>query len=300
MLSPDFFTRFLMLKDRTSWGFKFDQPLPRWQAEFIRILGLSGSADKITNEISFAESALPASSFVSARLVQQNNAFRWSIDDPRSSLIWLQDVPPPVHCIAAKSDGSDLYQMLSVALLPVMQTAVAKGGMVFHSAVSEHAQKAVLFAGYGGAGKSTTASRLPKEWRSLCDDEALAVKIGEHEWAMHPLPTWSDFTVRRLYDRKWDVAETFPLHAVFFIEQREADSVQRLAPAEAARLFFRSSLDVYARFMRFMEINEIRRIKIALADNAIAMARFIPCYKLQISLAGEFWRLVEDVLANDL
>lgn len=287
----------ITLCDNTTWGFHFFGLAGNWHREFSRILNLSPLTGPPTSELYFGKEK-DREGVIATVLSGKGKHFNWEIRDSRHSLIWFQEKPPVTECrfpLAGQS-RRDYYILMALLLFPVYQHAVFKGGLPFHAALAEVKGLGVLFAGFNGAGKSTTSRRLPGHWRVLGDDEALAVKAGPSDWFVHPFPTWSECITYGKQSSVWHVEYGVPLTAVFFLEKSKADSLQRCSEAESVRLFWKSCADVYALFFPLMEQNHLRQIKIAMLDNAIAMARHIPCYKLQLTLHGRFWELVQDVL----
>lgn len=96
------------------------------------------------------------------------------------------------------------------------------GGIPVHAALLERRGEGILIAAPGGTGKSTCADRVPLPWHALCDDSVLLIPVDGMYYA-HPLPTWSDFLMRDLNNRRWDVGYAVPVNGIWFLEHGKQD-----------------------------------------------------------------------------
>lgn len=192
--------------------------------------------------------------------------------------------------------GIEIVRMWQ-ALHPIYEQALGNGGMPFHAGLAARNGKGVLFAAPGGTGKSTCCRRLPPPWKALCDDEALLVKDTQGAYMAHPFPTWSEYLFQRS-EKTWDVEQHVPLSALFFLEQAERDEVVAIGTGKASVYITESSTQICRRDWRYLDKKEEVRRKTMLFDNACALAKAVPAYILRVSLTGEFWKLVEEVVAS--
>ena len=113
----------------------------------------------------------------------------------------------------------------------------------------------------------------------------------------HPFPTWSKSLFQRS-EKTWDVEQHAPLSALFFLEQAERDEVLRIGTGQASVYITESSTQICRRDWRYLDKKEEVRRKTMLFDNACTLAKEVPSYILRVSLTGEFWKLIEEVVAS--
>ena len=181
-----------------------------------------------------------------------------------------------------------LVQVSSVLTLDAM----ARGGMLLHGALVERDGMGMILAGPGGIGKTTACSRLPETWRALSDDSTLIVRDPSGDYWAHPWPTWSSF----FYDGKggsWDVQGALPLKAVFFLTQADRDRIQAVDQGKALCLLLEHTQHFGFNTLRDLDDEMRRAIQLQRFDNACALVKVIPSYRLWISLTGAFWNEIE-------
>jgi SynChlorMet cassette protein ScmC len=171
----------------------------------------------------------------------------------------------------------------------------ARGGVLLHGALAERDGAGVLLAGRGGAGKSTAASRLPRPWRSLCDDTTLVVRDAAGSFWAHPWPTWS----RLLRNRRGghcEVMHAVPLKGIFFLEQAPRDTVDPVRKAQTACILLDLAEQVSRVMVLELEQKQVDKTRVARLDTVCSLAQSVPAYRMQVSLKGAFWREIERTL----
>jgi SynChlorMet cassette protein ScmC len=181
------------------------------------------------------------------------------------------------------------------SLLCVYNKAIEQGGLPFHSALVQSGGKGVLLAGKGNIGKSTCARRIALPWQAVCDDETLVVRDTAGSYKAHPFPTWSDYLYKRR-EPTWDVQQSFPLSAIFFLQQAESDEAIPLGGAKAAVCINESATQVCRRNWRGLTYKEEAAFKKKVFENACLLAKAVPVFILHFSLKGKFWKEIEKVL----
>jgi SynChlorMet cassette protein ScmC len=181
------------------------------------------------------------------------------------------------------------------ALYPIYQKSIGRGGLPFHAALIEKKGAGVLLAASGDTGKSTCCRRLAANWTPLCDDEALVIADKEKRFRAHPFPTWSDYMYRGS-DNTWDIQYSVPLCGVFFLEQSDTDETIALGQGEAAALVNKSVTQVCEKYWRTGSREFQRNFRRQVFNNAYALAKNIPAFKLRVSLNGRFWEKIEQAL----
>lgn len=205
----------------------------------------------------------------------------------------------PARCILEPPENRDhLIVLLQKICIVFAADAQLRGGALVHGALAELNGQGVILAAPGGTGKSTASARLPSPWRSLCDDATLVVRDDRGRYFAHPWPTWSRFFFGG-QGGSWRVEEALPLKAVFFLEQWPEDEANLLSQSETSvRLV--SSIEQASRLMTH-HIDDTLACKIRLEwlENACALARAVPGYRLRISLVGRFWEEMEEAMKGD-
>ena len=144
--------------------------------------------------------------------------------------------------------------LAAYALGPVLAIALhLRGSVLLHASAVVLDGRAVLFAGEGGSGKSTTAAMLAREGYAVLADDLTEVTAGMPHMAIPStglLRLWSD-SVRSLYgdpaafpdrapswDKKMIVTSSgesaVPIGAILLLQKdRHGPSLERVAPREA-------------------------------------------------------------------
>ncbi len=188
------------------------------------------------------------------------------------------------------------YIYMSAALRLVFRHCLASGsGCSFHAASAAFNGSGIIITASGQTGKSTCYNRFPTTWAPLSDDTALAVKTAGGHFAVHPMPTWSDY-LRAKKNSTFETGTAFPLKGLFFLKRGDRDDVERVSPAIAAGMLQRLSREAWSSFLGRLQKDEKRRLDQALFDACCAVANATPAYLLRATLHGEFWREIEKVL----
>jgi SynChlorMet cassette protein ScmC len=199
-------------------------------------------------------------------------------------------------------NGNETSELLPLIQLSSVLTldAMTRGGMLLHGALIERDGMGMILAGPGGIGKTTACSRLPETWTTLSDDSTLIVRDPAGDYWAHPWPTWSSF----FYDGvggSWDVQSALPLKAVFFLAQADRDRIQAVDQGKALCLLLEHTQHFGFNTLRDLDDEKVREIQLQRFDNACALVKVIPSYRLWISLAGTFWNEIErEVLHNEV
>lgn len=190
-----------------------------------------------------------------------------------------------------------LHIQLSILAQAIAREAQERGGLLLHGALAELGGKGIVLAGPSGVGKTTASRRLPPPWAARSDDSVLVVRdAGGRYWA-HPWPTWSRFFFAHDVHDSWDVADAVPLAALCFLRQSATDSLMPLGRGPTATLLVHSGEQAALR-MPYASVEDRMAKRIERLDIACALAGSVPAYALDISLIGEFWRLLETIIED--
>jgi SynChlorMet cassette protein ScmC len=177
----------------------------------------------------------------------------------------------------------------------VARRSEARGGVLLHAALMEWQGRGVILAGPGGRGKTTASRRLPASWNTLSDDLALVVRDPKGRYFAHPWPTWSRFMWGGSGDA-WDVQHAVPLRGLFFLDRAETDAVEPLGPGHAVTLLVEAAEQAALELNGGMKREALRRARIQRFESRCALASAMPAYVLRLSLHGDYWRLLEQLL----
>ncbi len=274
----------LAIKNGQEWVLEAGPELEDWLQHFAHILMLR-----------YAE---PGSKYPHWKFCQQGEGGPRVMDEGwvTSHSRWMSN-----H---VRTDGTDLISEIKpyergdskediVRMMLAIQTLYLavwpSGGIPVHAALLERNGEAILIAAPGGTGKSTCADRIPLPWHALCDDSVLLIPADGRYFA-HPLPTWSDFLMRDLCDRRWDVGNAIPVNGIWFLEHGEKDRAIPLGKGEAASRLYQSAVQVSTICLR-KEYNETvypgwhRDLFHRCCDTV----SYLSCGILQATVDGTFW-----------
>jgi len=195
---------------------------------------------------------------------------------------------------AIPDDGGLSIQLAVLGLLLVWD-AQTRGGVLLHGALAERAGAGVILAARGGTGKSTASRRLHAPWRSLSDDATLVVPDARGNYWAHPWPTWSRFRDGGA-GGAWDVQQSVPLTAVFFLKQAADDGVGPVGRGQAVSLLVQSAEQTSQAMARGLSAADTCALRLERFNNLCALARATPTFVLRISLTGTFWQEIEETL----
>jgi len=211
--------------------------------------------------------------------------------------IWFH--PRRHHVLCGYDAGkrqNSIFPLLAAAVHTMQWDSISRGCLPFHGALLEHKGQGVILAAPGGTGKSTCSRRVFFPWRARCDDEILVVPAPAGGYLAHPFPTWTDYLWERAKNT-WKVAEAIPLAGLFFLEQTPEDEIIPLAEHRAAVAVAQSAEEILSFHLQFgAHGKEIRDLKLNILDNACALVKQIPAFRLRVSLTGKFWEKIEAAL----
>jgi SynChlorMet cassette protein ScmC len=221
----------------------------------------------------------------------------WIARDSNLTRFWFHpDVQDIIFEIEPERSGKEEFVIMWQALSPINLQVQEKGGLPIHAALVVKDGKGILLGAPGETGKSTCCRRLPPPWNPLCDDESIIVKDEETHYMVHPLPTWSNYILRRS-EPTYKVEEFFPLAGIFFIEQSKTNEVVPIGQGQSIPILYRLAVDVYQiTTWRYLERKEIRPLKVSLFNNISDMVKKVPTFILRVSLEGRFWDEIDKVL----
>lgn len=220
----------------------------------------------------------------------------WLCYDSKYVRIWRHQSIPDVLC-EVRNDDRDITEYINLcnSMHAIYQPAVEGGGLTYHAALIELDGRGVLLAAPGDTGKSTCCRRLPGYWKPLCDDETLVVLSSSRQYRAHPFPTWSEY-LGKCSGKTWNVQYSVPVAAVFFLEQSEDDGIIPLGQGQAAIFMSESAGQVYRRFWSRFGPQVQANFRRQLFENACAMAKRIPAFRLRVSMNRRFWEEIEKVI----
>ncbi|GAB6286522.1 MAG: hypothetical protein STSR0009_27230 [Methanoregula sp.] len=191
-----------------------------------------------------------------------------------------------------------VYRGLTSATRAIAARTLPEGGMLIHGALAERDGYGVILAAPGGTGKTTASNRLPPPWHSLSDDATLVVRDRAGMCRAHPRPTWSRFADNGP-GGSWDVQQSVPLAALFFLSRSDDDLAEPLDAGEAAAFVIESVHQIMGTAGRtgctLEESASLCGLELAAVT---ALADRIPAWQLKISRTGAFWEVIASVLGE--
>lgn len=265
------------------WRFVSTEATSRWMQRFASIMQLK------TDEAPCDRTIV----VVRGQLNDDNGWKRYELRGIR--FLYAHDFSTVICDIGKEEDEQREYCKMRDILSPVHLHAPTRGGYPVHGALIEREGRGVILTAPSGTGKSTSCHRLPAPWRVLCDDETLVVQGGSGRYRAHPLPTWSEWILKRS-NTTWDTSRHIPLEAVFCLEQSDHDEAIPLKPAAAALLLNASTSSRVFTPPWDKSSEENRGFQYHLFHNAVEIAKALPCYKLKAGRHGTFWEQMEKAL----
>ena len=120
----------------------------------------------------------------------------------------------------------------------------------------------------------------------------MAVPVEGSGYHAHPFPTWSDLVQRGLR-KSWEVERSFPLSAIYFLEQGDEDRVTPVGQVEAIVQLCRRVREKCPFHEWGLTSHQERTVRLKIFENAQNMTRSLPAYRLTVSLDGRFWEEME-------
>lgn len=202
-----------------------------------------------------------------------------------------------IYIIRSEDSPDDNICNMWSCVQPLYRQALKNGGIALHAALAEWEGVGVLFAAPGGGGKSTTLSRLPDYWNALGDDEMIMVPNLQGGYNAHPFPTWSRFLLKHTA-RTWNVEQSVPVGAIFFLKQADQDVIVPLDPGLASAYINQSARQIMSRGWSLLGNEKESALKIDVIDVSVKIAMTIPTSMLYLSLNGRFWDKIEALLGK--
>ncbi len=292
----------LSLNDGSSWWITGNKDNARWVDRLATVMELqecawNGSPKLIFSKMQDANGARDgASDSPLRRLGWWETDEGWICYDHKTIRAWYHNSISDVVFEIDNNDGNYTIECINMwySCQAIYKPSIRRGGLPLHAGLVELDGRGVLLVAPGGTGKSTCCRRIPNYWKSLCDDEMLAILDEAGNYRAHPFPTWSDYLLKRA--KMWNVQYSVPISAVFFLKQSENDEAVPVGKGEAAVLMSESARQV----CYDLEGREGRKgqskLGIELFNNACEMAKMIPTFRLRISLHGKFWEEIEKAL----
>lgn len=279
-----------MLSDDTLWGLYSDHKDEDWFNDLASIMQLHTSENKarctkLIHPLSFTTgdmSVAPATTIATTYKFQKIRYFT----NPDKSC-WAYEIEPA-------SSRNERYLNMKSFLYPVYEHCISNGGFPLHAALIEKNGYGVVLSGRSGVGKSTCTKRVRHLWHSRCDDMTLLVNKKDQIFA-HPLPTWSDYIWRRAKN-SWNVQKHSNVKGIFFLEQSSTDGIIDISQRDASFLLIDLASQMCRPYWFHMERIEVMKQKSKIFCNAWEIARNVPCYVLNVSPNGEFWKEIEKVI----
>jgi SynChlorMet cassette protein ScmC len=292
----------LYLEDGTNyWLTGYDDSI-EFVDEFASIMRLTECPPNLLPKIIFYKTKIDYQSTndnnsILNEYTQSLDKNEWEIHHYYDLSFCYNTISSDILCeIKIDKNGKDRkYQTMWTSLQAIYFNSINRGGLPIHGALIQHEGRGFLLAAEGETGKSTCCRRLPDYWQALCDDESLIVLNKNSKYRVHPFPTWSDYLSKRAKNT-WNVQNSVPLSAIFFIEQSETDEVISLPVTQASLLVTDSAVQSMASKQTEIDKTDQSTIMTKIFNNSFDIATNIPAFRLKVSLRGTFWKEIEKVM----
>jgi SynChlorMet cassette protein ScmC len=168
------------------------------------------------------------------------------------------------------------------------------GGFLVHGIMVVSEKKAMIFAGDSGAGKTTTARRLPSDkWQLYSDDLTLVVKGKDGNYYAYP---WPGEKAYRHHELRYNSSQGILLETIFFIVQNKEVSLMRLPAIKTIAMLQRvtsQAMDLPDPSVNPALVGEMRKNRL---KNLSDFVQKVPCYELSLNMIDPFWETIEEVL----
>jgi len=181
--------------------------------------------------------------------------------DPDSGRGWVRQTPNP-------------YSLDSVLRILHSLILAARGGFLLHAASAVCDDRAYLFSGVSGAGK-TTMTRLAPSDVLLLTDEVSYIRPGASGYSAYGTPFAGELA-------KAGENYAAPVSALFFLEKGPANRIDEMSPADAVRRLMRNIL-FFA---------EDRELVEKLLATACAFVAGVPIRRLTFYPDGRVWETI--------
>lgn len=279
------------LNDKLEWRFCAHPELEGWLDNLAFIFQLKECRPNGAAQVTF----YPAGHF-NGLLAREG----WIKSDLNTLKYWTHKCTDDIHCeFSPDREIDDKYIMKVLrwfhSVYPVYRKAKLVGGLPIHGALVERNGYGAIISAPGDTGKTTCCSRLPLHWRTLCDDEALALPCGNGDYNAHPFPTWSNYLAGYSED-SWNVEESVPLRAIFFLEQSDIDEVIPIGAGSAAGLISEASTHISRKYWGKLDQTELHDLRSMLFNNSCDIAATVPMFRLRATMTGSFWIGMERIM----
>jgi len=194
---------------------------------------------------------------------------RWSIQCSDFRCIW-----DPATGAGSVEQAAHPYSV--DAVLRVIHTLVLArgGGFLLHASSLVRNQRAFLFSGLSGAGKTTMARLAPPDVR-LLTDEISYLRPGNSGYTAFGTPFFSDLGI---------LGENIsaPVAALYFLAKGDDNRIDPVPPAEAARLLLRNIL-FFAKDPGMVKL---------VFQSACDFLQAVPAYRLTFVPDTRVWELI--------
>jgi SynChlorMet cassette protein ScmC len=284
----------LCLADGASWNIVAENPEAESFVERLtKVMGLgsaNGEGRELTIQIQKVEDS--ETEYASMPGSLRSLFIEALVDYP-----WEEECRPLKRSISCNispngDEHKSTLQLLYVSSVFTLD-AMTRGGTLFHGALIERDGMGVILAGPGGAGKTTTCSRLPESWGSLSDDLTLVVRDNSGRYWAHPWPTWSRFLVENV-GGSWDVCCGVCLKAICYLSQSSELELISLGEGKRVCLGIEAIEQANRALTRALNKESTLKLNNLCFRNLCHMAKTIPGYRLNLDLESPFWELIEE------
>jgi SynChlorMet cassette protein ScmC len=235
-------------------------------------------------------------SFKVRRLAERIPTQGWTIEEFPDARIWSHSAVQDIFC-EGRWDGNPngFFRMWTVLIHTIYRRAIECGGLPIHAALIAREGVGIALVGASGRGKTTCCRRIPAPWQALADDHTLVLANECERFDALPFPTWGDVLPKDGIPFPRTQVRV-PLSALFFLEQTEADEVTPMGPGEAAVRINQAAYEIFRPNLEILENARPGTARARVFENACAISKKVKTYRLGVSLNGQFWDSIAEVI----
>lgn len=145
---------------------------------------------------------------------------------------------------------------LSIIFRNILSELLTGKGFIIHASASLVKNKAYIFLGQSGAGKSTMTQLLQSKWPVLADD-CVVIKKEFGEFYLYQTPFFEKNKVKNVSGQK------YPIHGFYFLKQSLEYKIKEVIPHNLISKFFMEQLYVDHSYIK----NDMKTVLRFLARN---------------------------------
>ncbi len=223
--------------------------------------------------------------------------------DTINDYYWLKDLDPSLNIYVYDTDEQfskmDIYANINRLLRAMVMRNELQGGFLIHGIMLQHKQedRAIIYAGDSGVGKTTAAQKMPSDqWQRCSDDVTLVVRDNQGLYYAHP---WSGSKSYMQPELRYGAEKGVLLMGVFFLKQHSEVQIETAKKIESIAVLQRLVNEHAALPDPSIDPKRVGEMRKNRLVNLVSFSRSVPIYNLYLNKTDPFWRDIEALLYDD-